>query len=456
MPDFEPLLDRLLADAGTVIKKTPTKLVTRHDFAGEPLYLKRYINGVGLRPLKYFFKPSEARNEWRLAQEYTARGIPLVRHLALGERRGAFGLYESLLITAGFAGEPLSRSGHDQRPDVQHALGKLLRLMHDKGVLQPDLHHNILVRVDPVELCRIDVDRGELKPALTDDECIANLAWLHTSVPLSDEFFTAYGATPDFAERVREMSAVMTKSHRVRQARRALGTNLRFQRQHHGNLAWWVRLDFLNDKLRTLLTDPDGALASGRRMFKSGPNRQATIGAFDGLVLKRFNQKNRWNYLKDLFRPSRAYRAYQRAYHLELLGIATPRPIAAAERRMSRILLNSYLVTEEIVGATDLRRAETLDVEVARNAGHLIGQLHAAGFSHGDLKETNIVWDAAGKVYILDLDALDYVKEIAPELAAENLRRLARGATQSKLVTEAHRKAFLKGYFETRGSAAPC
>jgi len=445
-------LDALLADVGKPVKQTPTKLVTEHRLGDAVYYVKRYRN-VGLRPAKYFFKPSEARNEWTLAGQYAALGIPLVRHLALGERWSAFGLHESILITEGFAGEPLSRSGNDQRREVQVALGKLLRLMHDKGVLQPDLHHNILVHPVTYELRRIDVDRGELKPSLTEVERIANLAWLNMSVPLSDECFAAYGA--DFAKRVWEESKTTAKTFRVRQARRALGNNLRFEQQRHGPLHWWVRLEFLNDRLTALLADPDNALATGSRLFKTGPNRQSTVGAFDGFVLKRFNQKNRWNYLKDLFRPSRAFRAYRNAYHLELLGIATPRPVAAAEQRCGRVLLRSYLVTEEIAGATDLRTAEELDVEIAWNAGKLIGQLHAAGFAHGDLKETNIVWDKSGKVSLLDLDGLDYVAEISPARAAEDLQRLARGAAQSQLVTDSHRDAFRKGYCEVRGLNEP-
>ncbi|MCG3150016.1 MAG: 3-deoxy-D-manno-octulosonic acid kinase [Verrucomicrobiae bacterium] len=444
-PDFADRLDAVLAAPGQPVKQTPTKLVTEHRLGDAIYYVKRYRN-PGLRPLKFHFKPAEARNEWQLAGQYAALGIPLVRHLALGERRNMLGIAESILITEGFPGRPLSRSGHDQRREVQIALGRLLRLMHDKGVLQPDLHHNILVHPATYELRRIDVDRGELKPALTDTERIANLAWLNIGVPLSDDFFTAYGADAAFVQSVRQEAETTGRARRLRQARRALGTNLRFERQRHGELNWFVRLDTLNDQVRALLADPDGALEKCSRLFKTGPNRQSTVGAFNGFILKRYNQKNRWNYLKDLFRPSRAFRAYRSAYHLELLGIATPRPVAAAERRCLRVLLHSYLVTEEIAGATDLRRAETLDVEILRNAGKLIGQLHAAGFAHGDLKETNIVWDKTGKVYLLDLDGLEFCGQVSRAQAEQDLERFERGLAQCQLVTAGHREAFRSGY----------
>jgi tRNA A-37 threonylcarbamoyl transferase component Bud32 len=451
VPDFQPLLDRILADTGTVIKKTPTKLVTRHDFTGRPIYLKRYLNAVGLRPLKYYFKQSEARNEWGLAEEVSKRGIPVVRHLAFGERWTKFGCQESLIITEGYDGIRLDKFEAKHADELQAALAKLLRQMHDTGVLQRDLHHNILVKPQPLELCRIDVDRGEMKGPLSEAERVENLAYIHVFVPLLDKFFETYRATSEFRARIMARSAVIKREVAARRAVRCLERNLRFEPKQLGGLKWWVRLEFFDDRLKKLLENPDAALETCPHLFKTGPNRQATVGAFDGVVLKRFNQKNKANYFKDIFRPSRAYRAYQKAYHLELLDISTPHPIAAAERRCCRVVLNSYLVTEEIPDAVDLRSAEKLDLEIACRAGRLIGQLHANGFAHGDLKETNIVWDATGKVYILDLDGLDYMRQVSPERAAEDLQRLARGATQSKLVTDAHRQAFLQGYSAARG-----
>jgi tRNA A-37 threonylcarbamoyl transferase component Bud32 len=372
----------------------------------------------------------------------------------MGERWTPVGLQESVLITEGFAGKPLSRSGLDQLPEVQVAVAKLIRQMHDAGLLQADLHHNIMVRQDPLELRRIDVDRTECRP-LTETDRLENLAYLNIFVPLSDAFWAAYGADAGFVARAKQRTEVRRRSLAARRSRRCLETNSRFERVRLGGLDWWVRKDAVNDALRQLLSDPDGALARCDRLFKSGPNRQAIVGAFGGVVLKRFQQKNRANYIKDIFRPSRAFRAYRKGYHLELLGIPTPKVIAAAERRCCRVVGQSYLVTEEIAGAQHLREARQLDVAVARAAGKLIGQLHANGFSHTDLKETNLIWDAAGRVYVLDLDSLDYWEELPAERARADLRRLADGVAKFPLVTDQHRAAFLTAYAETRGLAEP-
>ncbi|NQU11695.1 hypothetical protein HQ590_12950 [bacterium] len=451
VPDFESCLDRVLADTGEVIKQTPTKLVTRHEIDGQVIYLKRYRNAVGLRPLKYYWKPTEARNEWGLAAEVAGRGVPVVRHLAFGEHWTRFGCQESLIITAGFDGIRLDKYEHKEADDLQVALAGLLRLMHDRGVLQRDLHHNILVKPTPLELCRIDVDRGEMKGPLSEPERIENLAYINVFVPLLDRFFAAYHPPAGFVPKMHARSAVIKRKLAARRCRRCLEHNLRFEPKRFGGLRWWVRLEFENDRLRKLLADPDGALAAGDRLFKSGPGRQSTVGAFDGLVLKRFHQKNRWNYLKDIFRPSRAYRAYQKAYRLELLGLSTPRPVAAAERRTLRVVGRSYLVTEEIRDAADLRRVTVLAPALAARAGTLIGNLHAHGFIHGDLKETNLVADPAGQVYLMDLDGLRSVPAVSDADAMADLARLARGAARYPLVTATHREAFLRAYCRARG-----
>src|SRR5258707_909350 len=75
---------------------------------------------------------------------------------------------------------------------------------------------NSLMPVEPLELRRIDVDRGELKPALTDDERSDNLAWLNVNVPLSDKFFEVYGANPGFIRQARQRSDVMRRESRAK------------------------------------------------------------------------------------------------------------------------------------------------------------------------------------------------------------------------------------------------
>jgi hypothetical protein len=85
--DFAPLLDEVLNDAGQVVKQSPVKRVTAHRINDRVFFKKCYGHkAVPLRPLKFFLKPSQARQEWDVAQQLQSMQIPIVRHVTLGER----------------------------------------------------------------------------------------------------------------------------------------------------------------------------------------------------------------------------------------------------------------------------------------------------------------------------------------------------------------------------------
>lgn len=417
----EPLLDNLIADPGRPVKVTPTKLVSVHAIEGRTYFVKRYRNaGVPLRPLKFFFKQSQARSEWRVAQQYVALGIPLVHHVALGERWTLTGLQESILITEGFDGVSLSRGAPHQRPDVQVALGKLLRLMHDHGVLQPDLHHNILVRVEPLELRRVDVDQGQVKLTLTDDERIDNLAWLNVNVLLSDAFFQTYGATADFIRETRRRSAIMRRASRAKFSWRSVGHNLRFEPRTIGGRKWWVRKEFFDDRLQRVLESPDRPAA--------------------GFHVQRLEGGG-------VFGETSALRVYRTAYHLELLGIPTQRPLAATNR---------YVVTEHIAGAVSLAehlsRATRIDDALLQQVATLLACLHEEGFwFRGRTSERNFLLHDSGVVSVIGLEGLRFQRTVEEAAASADTQALAKAMDRFPLVARSGSGPFLERYREARG-----
>ncbi len=367
-------LDALLADAGTAVKESPVKLVTRHHIAGRTYFVKRYRHfAVPLRPLKFLFKPSQARQEWTLAQKIN---VPIVKHLALGERWSLTGLRESILITEGFAGhEPTAA-------DAPRVLA-FVRQLHQRGVLQRDLHPaNILIRGDELRL--VDLHGTELKTP-TAEEMAENLARLRMFLPID---------VPPNKEMERQFLA--------RRARRCLKRNRDFDR-HDG---WYYRKQFWKPEWR----DTEAFFARAR-ILKRG--RTSLVGAADGVVMKQYNLRRPSRLLKDLFRRPRAVRAYLKAYHLELAGIPTARPIAAGRRGFT-----SWFVMEEIPNA----RPASADA-----ARKLIERLHDAGFTHRDLKPSNIVMNDKGEAFLIDLEGLQFVGEVSPKQRAKDLARFERG-----------------------------
>jgi tRNA A-37 threonylcarbamoyl transferase component Bud32 len=211
-----------------------------------------------------------------------------------------------------------------------------------------------------------------------------------------------------------------------------------------------VRLPWLRPPLEEILKDADAFLAAPAHLLKQG--RSATVGRAHGVVLKRFNLRKRGNLLKDLFRRSRALRAFQKAYHLELVGIATARPIAAGEERTLGLVTRSYLVMEEIPGAKLSHQLSGRNQAAGRAAAELIARLHEEGFSHRDLKTTNIVFDGSGRPHLLDLEGLRFIGQVADQRAALDLARLAAGALQwVNDLSRTQRLRFLKRYCQCRG-----
>ena len=449
-PEFAPALDRVLNDAGRIVKFSPAKQVSFHEIGGRKYYVKRYGNGsVPWRGLKFLFKASNSRREWDRAVEIQKRGVPIVRHLAFGESWGLTGLRESILITEAFDGQSLLEFPGRQSAGLQRALGAFVRQMHDRGITQFDLAPNVLVRENPLELRRVDVHHAVIKEALTETDRLENLAFTHVLLPLSDDFFTGYGWAGELAERTRRRSAEVRREYFQSRARRCLKRNAEFAPMKFGDLRWQARVPRLKPTVENVLRDPGRFMAQRAEILK--PGRSSTVGRADGLVLKRHNFRKIGNLFKDLFRPSKGRRGFLKAYHLELAGVPTARPIATADRRVFGFLLRSYFLMEEIPAARHLGEWTGDPRAAARQLAEVLAKLHNEGFSNRDLKETNLVFDGAGKVHIIDLEGLEYLGTVPPAQAAADLARFARGAEKVAAFTPSLRRVFLRRYAKARG-----
>jgi tRNA A-37 threonylcarbamoyl transferase component Bud32 len=435
-PSFAPLLARVWESPGQIVKESPVKLVTRHEMDGRVFYVKRYRHGAaGLRPLKFLFKPAQSRHEWRLARELARRGVPTVRHLAHGERWTWRGLAESILITEGFDGAPLDET---ERPDWDAVL-RFVEQMHQRGVLQRDLHPgNLLVGSQTGELRLVDLHGIELKTAVSAEERKANLAFLRMFLPV-----------PVSAE-IQRRSEALRREYLAHRSRRCLKHNREFAPMRFGRLRWHVRHPGLTPELGAILAAPDAFLASAARLLKNG--RASTVGLGGGIVLKRYNL--RWNkpqnLFKDCFRRSKARRAFRKAYHLELVGVPTARPIATADVRRFGVLLRSYLVMEAIPDACDLGQWPGDPARALRAAAELIARLHNEGFAHRDLKETNLLFDGQGRLFLIDLEGLDFVRTVPPSRARSDLARFARAVAMLPRLRDLYRSEFLEPYCQAR------
>src|SRR5262245_61308611 len=159
-----------------------------------------------------------------------------------------------------------------------------------------------------------------------------------------------------------------------------------FSRRHAGGLVWKIFGGTGDPVLLAILERPDAPFQAPASILKSG--RSSAVARISPYVMKRFHQKRPWNRVLDRIRGDRARRNLVVAAQLESMGIRTAKAVAAAPRIRLGLVACSYLVMEELRGTVTL--VPWLEaggaVAVLVEVGSFLGRLHAAGWSHRDLK----------------------------------------------------------------------
>lgn len=234
----------------------------------------------------------------------------------------------------------------------------------------------------------------------------------------------------------------------ARRARRCLKQNRDFGVKRWGRLIWQFRREFLSPAIEQILADPDLALRDIGPLLKDG--NSATVGAVARVVIKRNNFSRPLKRIKSLFRRSRSRDSFLKAYHLELTGIRTARGVAVADDRRARFLRRSYFVMEQVPQAVHAHEWPGERGHVIREAARLFARLHDEGFVHRDLKTSNVLLDAAGQAWLIDLEGLAFVRTVPPARAILDIQRFERSAASFAPVQKSDRLSFLRHYCRTR------
>nr|WP_017678618.1 lipopolysaccharide kinase InaA family protein [Pseudomonas chengduensis] len=165
--------------------------------------------------------------------------------------------------------------------------------------------------------------------------------------------------------------------------------------------------------LQPLLADLDARIEAGL-IYKTGG--AATVARVEmgarPLVVKRYNVKNWLHWLKRFWRPSRAWHSWREGNRLQLLGIATPTPLAVLERRWCWLRGRAYLITDYCGGQDIIARFEVYTQATPPEnellaLDRLFASLLRERISHGDFKGHNLFWDDALDTWsLIDLDAM--------------------------------------------------
>jgi tRNA A-37 threonylcarbamoyl transferase component Bud32 len=396
--------DRVLK-LGAMLRLLPGKrAVLAAELDGRPVLVKLFLPS-GQR---------QAERELAGHRKLTAAGIATPALLEQREFDGATALvYEYLAAAA-----PVAAPGLLPAAPLLRALLDQLAAGYRAGLYQRDLHWGNFLVADG-RLYAIDVGDigGEPGRPLPQQTIVANLGLLAAQCRRGDQraLLAAIECHPVMklldANAAADLAAAAASCWQERK-RRVLekcfrDTSAVYYRREFRR-AYAARRDRLGPDLQAFFDDPDAVLERGQRL-KSGNSATVAKVLLDGrwVVIKRYNMKSLTHRLRRCARPSRAWVSWRSAHLLELVGIATPAPVAFLERRFGPLRAAAYYICDwvDAVELTALLAAADPDAAQRERIGALFRNLRLGQLHHGDLKAKNLLMDA-GDLYLIDLDAL--------------------------------------------------
>jgi len=301
--------------------------------------------------------------------------------------------------------------------EALNAIGQL----HARGLWQADLHLDNLLR-QAGQLFVIDGGGVQVETAgqpLSRQRVLENLGVFFAQLPAELEPFTEELLVHYLlanGEHALPLEALLKEVAKVRRWRlrdylKKVGRDCSLFAAKIGAFGLRVVRREQDAELAPLLGRIDACIEAGH-VYKTGGAATVARVELNGqpLVVKRYNIKHWLHWLKRFWRPSRAWHSWVEGHRLELLGIATPRPLAVLERRWCWLRGRAYLVTD-YCGGEDLIARFTPHVDGCPPEAELaaLDRLFAAlireRISHGDFKGHNLFWDQ-GRWSLIDLDAM--------------------------------------------------
>lgn len=311
-------------------------------------------------------------------------------------------------------------------PDVMHTLKRMmveLATQHVFGIVQRDIHlKNYLIsekKVYTLDGADISLDR-QLLPKKMSMENLA-LFFSQFGVNLGEAYqdlFKVYAKARGWILKPIDSQYLASLVEEHNQQRwRDYGKKIyrnctQFLRFKRWNMIGVIDRHYWNHEFAEFFSNPEKLFnKESNVILKQGRSNtviKTTIGNQD-FVIKRYNLKNKWHFLRRAFRPTRAYSAWKIANKLALFGVPTAHPVAFLEKRCLNLRSVSYSVLEYVPGmhaneffstrATDDENTTTLVISMVALLKHL-AQLK---ITHGDLKLTNFLIHN-NKPVLIDLD----------------------------------------------------
>jgi tRNA A-37 threonylcarbamoyl transferase component Bud32 len=311
-----------------------------------------------------------------------------------------------------------------KKPQAQQvqALLELMVQCHLGGIYQQDIHtDNILQTPKGVYLIDLASVKGEPGQPLTAKKSLKNLARLvaqfvpdeqHILLQKLSSYYQArqWGfdaqAHSDF-KRLLEKAWHKRKDMYLSKCFRACTMTV-YRKDRHQEYAF--KRAFLKHMNESEIADIDALVEQGEKI-KDGNSATVVLTELGGrqVVIKRYNMKSLWHFIKRCWRPSRAANAWRQGNLMNLLGIPTPSVLGFVEQRFGPLRKRAYLISEYVEHASELSQVyadEGPKEPELKQIRHIFTLMREYRLSHGDMKASNLLLTQNGQVELIDLDAM--------------------------------------------------
>ncbi len=382
--------------------------------------------------IKLFYDSGSAKRHYEQERDgiesLLSSGVPTPRILFQGTlfKKHAYVLvFEQLTEAHSLDDLWQKKSSPEELMPILHGVTIELATQHVLGILQHDLHFkNFLLKGNQI----YTLDGGNI-------ECFHELLPKKTSLEHLALFFSELGVGTESLQQALFHSYAQSRGWIIKRAdTKFLSASIKkwneqrkknYQEKIQRNCSAFIRIkktlsvalcdrDYLSANFQQFLAHPEKAFLHPQlEVLKAGHSSTVIKTHIDDkpFVIKRYNMKNTWHWMRRTLRKTRAAESWKRSNTLRLFGIHTPKPIAFIEKRLLGFKHKSYFVMEYIQGQTladyfaNYQSDDAHFEKIAARVVALLKNITEMKMSHGDLKATNILIENDQPI-LLDLDGM--------------------------------------------------
>lgn len=249
-----------------------------------------------------------------------------------------------------------------------------------------------------------------------------------------------------------------------------------FDKIRRNNCTVYINKDFRDNTFEQLLTASQEELQKHYAATTIPSSEYANVFRltvrFDGVdrevYLKEYIRGSIVHFIKQLFRASRAKRAFKATLMLAEHDFGTPTIVATGEYRFGPFHTRDFLVTLDVAdskriyefipeGRRDLAKEQLRGKrELTRAFGRIIGKMHAKGIFHGDLRLGNVLAKQEGhrwRFFFLDNERTKRFRRLPVRLQVKNL--VQANMKLPDTLTNTDRMRFFHAYWAENGGSKP-